>query len=263
MHLQGKTIWLTGASSGIGEALAQALAAHGARLILTARREALLVDVRNRCANAESHIVLPFDLADVERLDELVQTAIAKAGHIDVLINNAGIGQRATVLETTMTVGRQIMEINYFSIVALTRALLPHLLTRPEAMVVGIASLMGKFATPRRSAYCASKHALIGFMDALRAEMHDTVVKVLVVCPGWIRTPFSVSALKGDGQQQGSMDNAQKKGIPAETCAAAIIKAMHQNKAEIIVGGKERHGAWLKRFFPGLLRKLVTKVPIT
>lgn len=263
MRLQGKTVWLTGASSGIGESLALALAEQGARLILSARRMELLEQVRARCANADRHVVFPLDLSRVERLSAHVSELLALVGSIDIVINNAGIGQRATVLETTMEVDRQIMEVNYFSVVALTRALLPQLLHRPEAMIVSISSLMGKFSTPRRSAYCASKHALIGFMDALRAEVYDSSVKVLVVCPGWIRTPFSMSALQGDGQRQGSIDPAQAKGIPPEVCANAIVRAILRDKAEIIVGGKERYGAYLKRFFPGLLRKVVTKVRIT
>ncbi len=267
MHLTDKTIWLTGASSGIGEALALALAAQGARLILTARSVDKLTAVQQRCDNPERHLVLPMDLSDASSVQGQVTAALPlllqRFGGIDVLVNNAGIGQRATVQETTLAVDRQIMEVNYFSAVALTRAVLPHLLTRPEAMVVSVSSLMGKFATPRRSAYCASKHALVAFMDSLRAELHQRPVRVLTICPGYIRTPFSLSALTGDGQAQGRMDPGQQNGMAPERCAAGIVRAMVRNQAEAWIGGKEIFGVYLKHICPPLLRALVNRVRVT
>lgn len=263
MQLQGKTIWLTGASSGIGEALAVALAAAGARLILSARSAEKLAAVRQRCHAPERHAVVALDLSTVEQLPAAVATVLAAHGPIDILINNAGIGQRASVLETRLAVERQIMELNYFAAVELTRALLPHLLSRPAAMVVSVASVMGKFATPRRSAYCASKHALVAFMDALRAELHDSRVRVLTVCPGYINTPFSLSALQGDGQPQGQMDPGQLHGMAPAKCAAGIVQAMRREQAELWIGGKEIFGIYLKQICPPLLRRLVSRVRVT
>lgn len=263
MDLRGKTIWLTGASSGIGEALAIALAAAGARLLLSARSLDKLEAVRQRCVSPQLHRVAALDLSDASAVPARATAILAEHGPVDVLINNAGIGQRASVLDTALPVDRQIMEVNYFAAVALTRAVLPGLLTRPEAMVVSVASVMGKFATPRRSAYCASKHALVAFMDSLRAELSDSSLNVLTVCPGYIHTPFSISALKGDGSAQGQMDAGQLQGMAPEKCAAGIVRAMQRNRAELWIGGKEIFGVYLKQICPPLLRHLVSRVRVT
>lgn len=263
MQLHAKTIWLTGASSGIGEALAYALAEHGATLILTARREDELQRVRNNCREASRHHVLAMDLSDADAVAQKAGQIINDFGPIDILINNAGLGQRATVLETELSVHRRIMEVNYFSAVALTRALLPHLLTRPESMVVTVSSVIGKVATPRRSAYAGSKHAIIGFMDALRAETANSSLHCLTVCPGYIRTPFSYSALRGDGRAQAAMDDGQKNGMAPQDCARAMVKAMQRNQAEAFIGGKETLGIYIKNFCPPLYRWMITKVKIT
>lgn len=263
MDLSGKTIWLTGASTGIGAALAVQLAQAGARLILTARSADALEAVRQRCEHSARHVVVPMDLAEVAQIPARVAAVVAAHGPIDILINNAGIGQRASVLDTTLAVERRIMEINYFAAVELTRALLPQLLQRPSAQIVAVASVMGKFATPRRSAYCASKHALVAFMDSLRAELHGSSVQLLTVCPGYINTPFSLSALKGDGQPQGHMDPGQLQGMAPAKCAAGIVKAMQRGKAELWIGGKEIFGVYLKHLCPPLLRHLVSRVRVT
>jgi short-subunit dehydrogenase len=263
MHLHNKTIWLTGASSGIGEALAYALAAEGAQLILTARRDSELQRVRAACRDPERHRVVPLDLSDASHLEAQAQQIIAEYGPIDVLINNAGIGQRATVLETDLSVQRRIMEVNYFSVVSLTRGCLPHLLSRPESMVVSISSVIGKVPTPRRSAYAASKHAVIAFMDSLRAETHHSALHCLTICPGYIRTPFSYAALLGDGRPQAQLDDGQKNGMAPEVCARAIVRAMQNNRAEAIIGGKETLGVYIKNWCPPLYRWMITKVRIT
>jgi len=263
MELRGKKIWLTGASSGIGEALAVALANVGAELILSARSVDRLAAVRQRCPSPERVWIEAFDLADANLIPIRADAILAKHGPVDILINNAGIGQRAAVIDTTLAVDRRIMEVNYFGAVALTRAALPCLLMRPQAMVVSVASVMGKFATPRRSAYCASKHALVAFMDSLRAELNGTNVQVLTVCPGYIHTPFSRSALRGDGSAQGQMDPGQLQGMAPERCAAAIVKAMQRGRAELWIGGKEIFAVYLKQICPPLLRFLLNRVRVT
>lgn len=263
MQLRDKTIWLTGASSGIGEALAYALAADGARLILSARREDELQRVRANCAAPHQHHIVTMDLSNATAIEAQAEIVLKEFGPIDILINNAGIGQRATVLETDLSVQRRIMEVNYFSVATLTRACLTHLLSRPESMVVTVSSVIGKVATPRRSAYAASKHAVIGFMDALRAESHGSVLHCLTVCPGYIRTPFPYSALLGDGRPQAAMDDGQKNGMAPEDCARGIVKAMQNNKAEAYVGGKETLGIYIKNWCPPLYRWMITKVKIT
>ena len=202
MFFDGKMVWLTGASSGIGEAVAYALAARGARLILSARRVEKLQAVQAACARPDRHRILPLDLADPASLAAAVPQALAHGGAIDVLINNGGISQRAQAVETDLAVDRRIMEVNYFGTIALAKAVLPSMLERGAGHIAVVSSLMGKFSTPRRSAYAASKHALHGFFDALRAEVHHAGVRVTLICPGYVRTDISRHALTADGTAQ-------------------------------------------------------------
>lgn len=264
MKMKNQVIWITGASSGIGEALAYALAREGAKLILSARREEELMRVKKACGNAENEIfILPLDLEKSAEMPEKVQKAIAFFGKIDVLINNGGISQRSLAKDTDLEVDRRIMEIDYFGTVALSKALLPHFLAQKAGKFVVITSLVGKFGTPFRSAYAAAKHALHGFFDALRAESWRENVKVLMVCPGFIKTQVSVNALLGSGVKQGTMDDAQANGMSAETCAKKIVKAIIQNKEEVYIGGTEVYGVYLKRFFPAIFSKVLRKAKVT
>lgn len=254
---------MTGASSGIGAALAVQLAAEGAYLILSARNGIALRAVLASCTNQDRHRIAEIDLSNADHAAQCTEAILEAAGGLDILINNAGIGQRASVMETRLSVDRQIMEVNYFSLVALTRTALPVLMRSKSSMIVSVASVMGKMSTPRRSSYAASKHAVIAFMDALRAELHGTQVKVLSVCPGYIQTPFSIHALKGDGREQGVMDDGQRFGMDAANCAKAIVTAIKADRAECLIGGKEIWGVYLQRFFPALYRWLITKVKVT
>ena len=255
---QDKIIWITGASSGIGEALAIALEQAGARLVLSARRQAELERVRNSFVAPEQHMILPLDLADFDA-HAATGAVLERFGHIDVLINSGGVSQRSTVVDTALEVDRRIMEINYFGTVALTKAVLPHMLARKSGQIVAISSVVGKFSTPRRSAYSASKHALHGFFDALRAEVYSDGVGVLVVCPGYVRTNISLNALTGDGTKHGQMDRGQEKGLSAEECAAQITTAMQQRKDEIWIG-RERWAIHGKRLFPRLFNRVMQRV---
>ncbi|MFN3586221.1 MAG: SDR family NAD(P)-dependent oxidoreductase, partial [Moraxellaceae bacterium] len=180
---QDKVVWITGASSGIGEALAREFAAAGARLVLSARRETELERVRASCARPEAHIVLPLDMTESAVLPVHVNTVLERCGHIDVLVNNAGISQRSLVKDTTLDVDRRIMEVDFFGPVALMKAVLPHMLARRSGQLVAVSSVVGLVATPWRSAYAAAKHAIVGFCDALRAEVHDDGVQVAVLFP--------------------------------------------------------------------------------
>ncbi|RDX35722.1 SDR family oxidoreductase [Kangiella sp. HD9-110m-PIT-SAG07] len=217
--LDNKTVWITGASSGIGEALAYELATQGATLILSARRKDELERVKNSCRNSERHKTVELDLADSGTFETIVESVWQEASGIDVLINNAGLSQRALVMETSLDVHRTIMEINYFGTVALTQALLPHLLLQGSGGVITVSSLVGKFSTPLRSAYSASKHAITAYMDSLRAELHDKGLQFTTIYPGFIRTNLTYKALLGDGTEQNTMDPAQENGIPPEDCA--------------------------------------------
>ncbi|MDH5609710.1 MAG: SDR family oxidoreductase [Cyclobacteriaceae bacterium] len=257
-------IWLTGASSGIGEALAYELSRTGTRLILSARRLEELERVKSHCANPDSIMCLPLDLSDNFSLAQKAKEAASFFGKIDILINNGGISQRDRAINTSMEVDRRVMEVNYFGSITLSKALLPDMIKRGGGHHVVITSAVGIISTPKRSAYSASKHALHGFYDALRAEHHDDNIKVSLICPGFIHTNISVNALMGDGSKQAKMDNAQANGMSAEECARQIARAITKDKEEVYIGGlKEVGGIYLKRFFPGIFSKVVRKMAVT
>ena len=212
MFFRDKVIWITGASSGIGEGLAYALAKEDARLILSARRVEELERVKQKCiednagnGTAKSSgtrtvpYILPLDISELESLPALVLQAHALSGGIDILVNNAGIGMRGYVADTDIAVQQRVMQVNYFGQIALTKAVLPYMIERGSGHIVVISSLTGKLPVPGRSAYCASKHALHGFFDALRGEVHQYGIKVTIVCPGFVRTHISENALLPDG----------------------------------------------------------------
>jgi short-subunit dehydrogenase len=262
--LNNKVIWLTGASSGIGEALAYELARKGTKLILSARRKVELERVKGNCPKeSQPNIrVLPLDLSQSATLMLSTEAAIQIFGHIDILINNGGISQRGLVKDTNIEVDRKLMEINYFGTVALTKYLLPHFIKQRHGHYVVVSSLTGKFGTPYRSGYAASKHALHGFYDALRAEHFKDRIKVTMICPGFIRTNLTHHALTGDGSPLNKMDEAQYKGKPAEWCAAQIASAIKKQKQEVYIGGREVWGVFIKRFFPTIFSRVIRKVAV-
>jgi len=263
-NLKNKVIWLTGASSGIGEALAYALAKKGAKLILSARRKEELERVKGNCeATAQPNIhTLPLDLSQPATLKLSTEAAIQFFGHVDVLINNGGISQRSLVNDTEMDVFRRLMEVNYFGAITLTKYMLPHFIERKQGHFVTLSSVAGKFGTPYRSGYAASKHALHGFFDAVRAEHFKDHVTVTLICPGVIRTPISISALTGDGTPFNKMDNAQAKGKPVDWTVRKIVKAIEREKEEVYFGGKEILLVYIKRFFPPLFSKIIRNVTV-
>ncbi len=256
-QLQGKTIWLTGASSGIGLALAEALAAKGAKLILSARSEATLNDLAARLPG--EHQVLPIDLMQPEAAYKQALALVAQQP-IDILINNAGVSQRSLTLETDFQVYRDLMEINYFSVVALTKAVLPSMVEQGDGHIVTVSSVAGKVGTKLRSGYAGSKFGVIGFMDCLRAEMADKNIRCTTICPGFVHTQISHNALAGDGHKLNQADPDNAGGISAEQCAKEIVAAIEKNKAEAIIGsGVSKLAPLIQRFMPGLVRKMVAK----
>lgn len=260
---EGSVVWITGASSGIGEALAYAYSKKGARLILSARNVAKLKEVKDRCSGSEEHWVVPLDLADAGSLEAGCREALKCAGRIDVMIHGGGISQRSLAAQTPLEIDRRIMETNFFGTVALTKALLPSMLERGSGRIVVISSLVGKFGTPLRSSYSASKHALHGFFDSLRAEIWDQGITVLMVCPGFVRTDISINALTSDGTPQGTMDEAQACGMLPDVCATRIIEAIDAEKPEVYIGGRELLGVYLKRFVPSLFNRIIRKTKVT
>lgn len=256
-------VWVTGASSGIGEGLATELSKAGARLIISARRQEELERVKATCAHPDQVTVLPLDLADTASMADKVAQAKAAYGRIDVLINNGGISQRDLAINTSLSVDERLLQVNYLGTVALTKAVLPTMLEQGDGHIATITSLTGKFGTPYRSAYAASKHALHGFFDSLRAELWKQGVRVTLVAPGFIRTQISVNALVGSGEKLGKMDDAQANGMPPEKCAQIIIKALEKDREEILIGGpREVAGVYVKRLFPRLFSRIIRKAKV-
>ncbi len=263
MRFKEKVVWITGASSGIGEALAYAFSREGAHLVLTARRTDRLEQVKNACQGPGKILLLPFDVTQLDLHPTMVGAVIEHFGQIDILVNNAGVSQRSKVIETDFSVDWRIMELNYFSVVSLTKHVLPYMLQRGQGHIVVISSLLGKFSTPLRSAYCASKHALHGYFDALRAEVADQGIFITLICPGWVRTEVSQHALRGDGSEHGQVDPSIAKGMDPNRCAERILQAVHKRKEEVAIAGPEGIALWLKRFTPGLFSKLIRRVRVT
>lgn len=241
------------------------LANQGAKLVLSARREEELERVADACSSSSKNkLVIPLDLSQHMGYAELVAQVLKKFGKIDVLINNGGISQRSYFVDTELDVFKRIIDVNFLGTVALTKAVLPSMLERKSGMMVAVTSVTGKFATPLRTGYAASKHALHGFFDALRAECWGKGVEVLLVAPGYIKTRLSFNAVVGDGNAQGTMDIGQKNGLEVDKCASSIIKGIKKGKKEIYPGGlKEVAGVYIKRFFPGIMRKIVRTVNVT
>lgn len=262
--IRDKVVWVTGASSGIGEALAKEYAKLGAKLILSARREPELQRVKAACGLTDDRgLVIPLDLALHDEMSAKVQKALAHFGHIDILINNGGISQRSLVKETDFSVYKKLIEVDYLGTVALSKAVLPHFIERQSGHFAAVTSLMGKFSSPLRSGYCGAKHAVHGFFDALRMEHHDDHIKVTLICPGYIRTNVSMNALTKDGSKQQSMDKKTGAGMPPEKCAQKIISAIRRNKMEVTIGGTETYAVYIKRFFPRLIHTIARKVAVT
>lgn len=260
MNVTHTTIWITGASSGIGEALVHECAKYQTKLILSARREEELKRVAKEANLKEGHyLILPFDLADTSKAKEYAQQIINQFGTIDILINNGGQSQRSESIDTTSETERRLFEINYFSAVNLSKAVLPFMLKNKTGKIVVISSIAGKFGFYLRSSYSAAKHALHGYFESMRLEVEKKGVSVLLVCPGKIKTSVSINASSADGKAHNQMDESHQQAMSAETCAQQIIKAIITDKEEVLIGGKELLVVKIKRFFPKLFGKIIRK----
>ena len=233
MSFEGKTVWVTGASSGIGEALAKGFSERGANLILSGRRVEALELVERACRG--DTLVLPFEATEFDTLPTVVAQAEAWRGQIDILVNNAGISQRSLARDTDFAVYRQLMEVDFFAPLRLTQLVLPAMLARGDGQFIAISSIAGKIGGVLRTGYSAAKHALIGYFDALRAETEHLGLKVTVVTPGFVRTAVSINALSGDGSTRGRSDDDIDTGLTPEECATMIFDGMAAGKREIPV----------------------------
>lgn len=262
-HFKNKIVWITGASSGIGEELVYALSNlnQNTKIVISARRTEELERVKNASQNKENIAILSLDLAKSD-FEEKTAAAISFFGKIDILVHNGGISQRSYIKDTKMEVYRRIMEVNYFGYVGLTQAILPHFVERQNGHFVVISSVLGKLSTPMRGAYASSKHALYGFFDGLRAEFHKDNIKVTMIAPGFIRTNVAINALTATGETFAKMGKNTGEGYPADKCATQILKAIKNQKKETYVGkpfGKERLGLYVRQFFPNLFFKIARK----
>lgn len=259
-----KVCWITGASSGIGQAVALLLAAKGEIVILSARRELELDKVKSTCiadgADAKNIVVLPLDITDIEAIPDTVAKVMNQFGRIDLLFNNAGISQRSTCLETSLATYRKLFEVDVFGQIALTQQVLPIMVKQQSGHIAVTSSVAGKIGVANRTGYCAAKHAMMGFFDALRAEVTHKGIAVSTIVPGFIRTNLSHNALVGDGSNLGKMDDDIATGMNVTDAAHVIVNGLEKRKKEISVGkGVEMHALWLKRFLPAVLFKLMAK----
>ncbi len=264
-YYNNKTIWITGASSGIGRAMSIELSKLGAKLILSSRKVEALNKVKQACTNPESVKILPLDLAQYQGFKALTDELITEVGPIDILINNGGISQRSFVKDTIIEVDEKLIQVNYLGTVALTKAVLPHMLEKNRGQFVTISSTAGKIGVPVRSSYCGAKHALHGFFESLRAELHKTNIAITMICPGFIKTDISKNALTSDGSAQNIMDDAQANGMSTEEFCKIALKAIAKRKPEVLIGGfkSTKMAVWVWRFFPNLLRKIIANSKVT
>mgnify|MGYP001951785644 CR=1 FL=1 len=184
-------------------------------------------------------------------------------GKVDVLINNGGISQRGLAAETPLSVDKKILDINYIGTIGLTKAVLPYFIKQKSGQIAVTSSAVGKFGSPIRTSYAASKHALHGFYDGLRAELFDYNIGITLVCPGPINTSISENALTASGEKQGIKNDAIANGISPEVLAKKYIKALRKNKREVWIGKKEVFAIYVKRFFPGLFARIIRNVKVT
>lgn len=258
--LKHKVIWITGASSGIGEALVHLCAKHHANIILSSRRIDELKRVAKEAGlNETNSLILPFDLADTSRAEDYVKHIVKTFGKIDILINNGGQSQRSEAIEISQETERKLFEINYFSAAHLSKAVLPHMVKNQKGKIVVISSIAGKFGFYLRSTYSAAKHALHGYFESVRLEVEKDGVTVLIVCPGKIKTNVSINAQSADGKTHNLMDPSHENAMSAEDCAEVIVNAIITNKEEIYVGGKELLAVKIKRYLPKLFGRIIRK----
>jgi len=258
-----KIIWITGASSGIGEALSLALAQQDAALILSARRQEELKRVQALCLHHTHRcVILPLDLQRTETFAESVIKAKSFFGGIDILINNGGIAQRGAAKDMALHLEREIMEINFFSAIALSKMVLPVMISQGGGTIVVMSSLMGRVGMPYASTYAASKHAMNGYFEAMASEVEPENVKVKIIMPGYVRTAVSINAITSEGQKHGKMDKGQEEGMLPEVLAQKILPFLISDKREIILGGRETYILTMKKWLPFLFYRTTRNIAL-
>lgn len=260
MNPKNKNVWITGASSGIGRAMAVEMAKNGAHVLVSARRFDRLNETAAHCRQYGGKVdVLSFDLADTGGLGGVAAEAESRFGPVDVLLNIGGVGQRGLALETDLSVARKIMDVDFWGAVELTRAVVPGMIGRGGGQIVALSGVLGKFGAPRRSFYSASKHAMHGWFESLREELLGSGVEITLIVPGWVRTEISEQALEADGRRHGDLDAGQANGISPEECARRAMPAIIQGRPEQLVGGIECGGVYLNRLWPALFKRILRR----
>ena len=264
MNYNKKTVWITGASSGIGKELARKFSSKGANIVLSSRNVSELNILKNEIKSTNNKVVIePIDLEKQDEFKGIVEKVVSEFGTIDLLINNGGISQRSLVENTPMSVDRKLMEVNFFGTVALTKEVLPYMIKQGFGQISVVTSIVGKFGFPLRSAYSASKHALQGFFETLRSEIQGKGVKVSIIIPGRIKTNISLGAIVSDGSSYGKIDSGQEEGMGVEDDADKIYRGRKNEKKEILGGNKELLLVYIRRFFPFIYYKIVSKIKAT
>lgn len=256
--------WITGASSGIGLGLAHEFSRLGHNLILSSRNPQKLEEIRLSLPHPDKAKILSFDLSDTQKSTQITDEAFKLFGAVDTIILNAGLSQRSLVQDTHLDVYRDLMEVNYFGNISLTKAILDKFQAQNHGQFVVISSLVGKFGTAYRSGYSASKHALHGFYDSLRAEMmmDQKNIDVTIICPGFVATNISFNALGADGKAIHQYDKANAEGISPEEFAKRAVSVIIGRKFEAYIGGKETLGVYLKRFLPDVFVRKIAKTKV-
>jgi len=261
LNFTGKTLWITGASSGIGRAVAIELSLKKCHLILSSRKKEELEKVALICQkNGSTTIVIPFDLGDSASIESALKIVLETEKQIHGLYHFGGISQRSYANDTSIVVDRKIFEVNFFGTIELTKKVMPLMMKNGGGQIGVTTSIVGKFGFPYRSSYAATKHALHGFFESLRAENILNNIRVSMIIPGRIKTNISLNALDKDGNTHNKMDEGQEKGLSAELAAKTIVKKLEKEKKEILVGGSELVMVYIRRFFPRLYYYLSTKV---
>lgn len=261
MQFNKKTIWITGATSGIGKEVATELSKENTHLILSGRNRKALDEVGQICTqNGSSVTMAPFDLGDEKSIEKAFNEVNSKQIKIDCLFHFGGISQRALVSETPVFVDRKIFDINYFGTIALTKLILPGMVKNGGGHIAATSSIVGKFGFPYRSSYSASKQALHGFFESLLAENKANNIRVSMIIPGFINTNISVNAVNNKGEAHAKLDENQAGGMPADKCARIICKRLKKEKKEILVGNKELIMVHIRRFLPRLYYYMASRV---
>lgn len=259
MNFANKTFIITGASAGIGKALALKLAQQGTKLVLAARnRDALEMTAEACIQSGTQALSVPTDVTNPTHCSNLIEQSINFFGAIDGLVNNAGISMSVQFEEVQdLTLFERIMQVNYLGAVYCTHYALPYL-KASQGLLVAISSLSGKTGVPTRSGYVASKHAMQGFFDSLRIELRGTGVDVLVVSPGFVATDIRDRILGGDGKPiVAGLPKGEKNMMSVEECVNQIVRAMQGRKRELVMTNQGRFGRWIKLIAPDLLDKIV------